>query len=102
MKKFLYYYEAFKYKGNCYAASEALYHLLGGKKSGYKAMYLYHEGDTHWYLMHSSGLIIDPTVSQFKTIPNYALGKGIGFLTKKPSKKAKLLMKNIVWQENKK
>ncbi len=30
--------------GNCYVTCEALYHLLGGKKAGYKPMYIKHEG----------------------------------------------------------
>ena len=85
-------------RGNCYVACEAFYHLLGGKDAGYKPMYVYHENDTHWFLKHISGLIIDPTSSQFKTKPNYLNGKGCGFLTKNASKKAKVLMKKLVWK----
>jgi hypothetical protein len=85
-------------RGNCYIVCEALYHLLGGKKAGWKPCHLKHEGDTHWYLKHSSGLMIDPTVSQFKKSPNYSQGRGCGFLTKRPSKKAIKLMEILVWQ----
>lgn len=85
-------------RGNCYVSCEALYHLLGGKAAGYKPMRLKHERDTHWYLQHSSGLIIDPTSSQFKTPPDYSKGVGCGFLTKRPSKRAALLMTTLVWQ----
>jgi hypothetical protein len=43
-------------------------------------------------------LIIDPTVRQFRTVPDYTKAKGCGFLTKKPSKRAKALMETLVWQ----
>lgn len=90
-------------RGNCYVTSEALYHLLGGKKSGYIPMVMRHEGDTHWFLkktMHMTYLdiILDLTVSQFKTKPDYSKARGSGFLTRKPSKRARQLMKNLVWQ----
>lgn len=85
-------------RGNCYYTCEALYHLLGGKKAGYKPMHLRHENESHWYLQHASGLIIDPTASQFKNLPNYLDGKGKGFLTKQPSKKATALMKFLIYQ----
>jgi hypothetical protein len=87
-----------KNRGNCYVACEALYHLLGGKIAGWKPMYIKHENDTHWFLKHISGLILDPTSSQFAIIPNYSKARGCGFLTKQPSKRAVKLMKDIVWQ----
>lgn len=89
-------------RGNCYVTCEALYHLLGGKQVGLKPMVMKHEGVTHWFLLLTSAwshdLVIDPTVSQFKTAPNYESARGCGFLTKKPSKRAKALMKTLVWQ----
>jgi hypothetical protein len=89
-------------RGNCYVSCEALYHLIGGKASGWKPMTLRHEGDVHWYLMHNSGLIVDPTVRQFKNKPNYENGRGRGFLTKKPSKRAVEMMEKLVWQKDNK
>lgn len=94
-----------KKRGNCYVACEALYHLLGGKDAGYKPMNMRHEGDSHWFLLKESrnayafNTVIDPTASQFKNKPNYTKAVGRGFLTKKPSKRAKALMKKLVWQE---
>lgn len=89
-------------RGNCYVTCEALYHLLGGKKAGYVPHRLRHEGDVHWYLVHRAtgegDMIIDPTVSQFKTRPDYSKGVGAGFLTKKPSKRARDMMRRLVWQ----
>lgn len=107
-----------KTRGNCYVTCEALYHLLGGKKAGYVPHRLKHEGDTHWYLVKRfpfppvegtsltkmkiwqivGSVIIDPTASQFKTPPDYSKGVGAGFLTKKPSKRAREMMKKLVWQ----
>lgn len=98
-----------KRRGNCYVTCEALYHLLGGERSGYRPMSVRHEGDVHWFLCRwrgngtayaiASENVLDPTVSQFKTRPPYHLARGRGFLTKKPSKRARALMKLLVWQE---
>lgn len=94
--------------GNCYVTCEALYHLLGGKRAGLKPMYVKHEGGSHWFLVqrvditimgHFREVVLDPTVSQFKTKPDYSKAKGKGFLTKKPSKRAKELMKKLLWSE---
>ncbi len=85
-------------RGNCYVTCEALYHLLGGKDAGYTPHTVRHEGDVHWFLVMHNGYIIDPTASQFKTAPPHHLGRGRGFLTKEPSKRAKALMKIMVYQ----
>ena len=100
-----------KHRGNCYVTCEALYHLLGGKKNGYMPMVMRHEGDTHWFLRWEDPdhlvsnsmwsrppVYLDPTASQFKSKPRYSKARGCGFLTKKPSKRAKELMKKMVWQ----
>jgi hypothetical protein len=78
-------------RGNCYVTSEALYHLLGGRNAGWKPMRVHHEGDTHWFLVNTKTYqLLDPTVSQFKTAPEYNKAIGCGFLTKGPSKRAKI------------
>lgn len=86
-------------RGNCYVASEALYHLLGGKAAGWTPMQMRTGTDSHWFLKHSSGLIVDPTVMQFNEKPNYRKARGRGFLTKIPSKRARKLMMKILWGE---
>lgn len=86
-------------RGNCYVTSEALYHLLGGAAAGWKPMTLRHEGDTHWFLRHASGLVLDATASQFKRPPDYSKARGRGFLTRKPSRRAQELMQNLTWQQ---
>lgn len=86
-------------RGNCYVASEALFHLLGGKRAGWKPMSMSCNGDTHWFLKHASGLIVDPTAKQFGAmVPVYSRARGRGFLTAEPSARAKALMDRIVWQ----
>jgi hypothetical protein len=86
-------------RGNCYVTSEALYHLMGGKDMGWKPMRMRHEGDTHRFLINTiTGQILDATASQFKNPPNWRKAVGAGFLTKAPSKRAKSLMKQLVWQ----
>lgn len=81
--------------GHCYVASEALYHLLGGKRAGWTPRRVTHEGGTHWYLTHRSGCVLDTTADQFcAPVPRH-LARGAGFLTKRPSKRAQELMKRV-------
>lgn len=86
-------------RGNCYVTCEALYHLLGGKAKGWTPMCVRYRGDTHWWLKHTSGVVLDPTVSQFKKPPPYNKGRGKGFLTKDPSRRARALMDQMVWSD---
>lgn len=85
--------------GNCYYTSEALYHLLGGKRAGWKAMRMNTRATgSHWFLKHESGLIIDATRKQYGSfVPDYSKARGTGFLTKQPSAHARRLMKVMVW-----
>ena len=78
--------------GKCYMASEALYHLLGGKEAGLTPMVIRHHGLTHWYLRDRDGNYIDLTADQFDDSVDYKSGRGCGFLTKQPSKRTKELM----------
>lgn len=90
-------------KGNCYAASEALYHILGGKKAGWTPQVMRLKGgDTHWFLRHKSGMVLDPSQLQFEKPldpMNYLMAKGCGFLTKKPSKRARALMEKLTYAD---
>lgn len=86
-------------RGNCYAAAEALYHILGGKSAGWKPMCMRTKTDTHWFIKHDSGLILDPSRAQFGgRFPDYSKARGKGFLTKQPSRRAKALMEQLTWQ----
>ena len=81
--------------GHCYVASEAAYYLLGGKEEGWKPMHMTHLGASHWFLKHESGFILDLTYNQFKSPLDYTKARGTGFLTKEPSKRAKMLLIRI-------
>jgi hypothetical protein len=62
-------------------------------------MRLKHEGDTHWFLVNiRSGQRVDVTAKQFKKTPRYKDAVGAGFLTKRPSKRARAMMRKLVWQ----
>ena len=78
--------------GHCYVASEAAYHMLGGKEAGWTPQQINHEGDSHWYLKNKDGRILDLTSDQFKTSVPYDEGKGKGFLTVEPSERAQTVM----------
>lgn len=85
--------------GQCYAASEAAYHLLGGKAAGWKPMFIRlnecEEYKTHWWLQHEDGTILDITAGQFPYGVPYHRGIGCGFLTKHPSKRAQEIINAI-------
>ena len=78
--------------GHCYVASEAAFHMLGGKAAGWTPMFVRHEGAPHWFLRGPRGEVLDITAAQFrKTVP-YAAAKAKGFLTREPSARARTLM----------
>ena len=79
------------YKGFCYISTEIIYHFGGGKEAGYKPYVMRIDNDTHWFLKNTSGQIIDPTVKQYKRVPDYTKARCCGFLTKQPSKRAQEL-----------
>ncbi len=81
--------------GHCYAASEAAFHLLGGKDAGWSAYVVRHEGGTHWFIRHSGGTILDVTARQFRTPVPYAAARRIGFLTKGPSARAREIIRRL-------
>lgn len=86
--------------GHCYVASEALYHLL--KTVGVKCHPCCGKdsrGITHWWLEDSSSNIIDPTVEQYTSVgktPPYSNGRRCGFLTRKPSKRAQIVIERVM------
>ena len=83
-------------RGHCYVASEALFHLRGGKAAGLKPMFIQHEGAPHWFLADTKNReILDLTAGQFKTPVPYHLAQGKGFLTLKPSKRAAELIRRV-------
>ena len=80
--------------GHCYVACEVLFHLDRGR---YKPHFIRHEGEPHWFLKDKfKGEIIDPTYKQFKTSVPYEKGIGKGFLTKRPSARAKSVLSRIL------
>lgn len=78
-------------RGYCYVASEAIWHLLGGKSSRYQPHRIVHEGQPHWYLMSDTD-VIDVTACQFRSRVPYKDGKRRAFITGRPSRRARLLM----------
>jgi hypothetical protein len=90
-----------KYKGNpnkmaghCYVASEAIHHMTGGKHTTPQVMRV--PGGTHWWLKHNkTGKHYDPTGDQFDHKVDHSQGKGCGFLTKGPSKRAQEVIRRV-------
>lgn len=81
-------------KAHCYVASEAIYHLMGGRESGLTPMTIRHEGGVHWYL-RMDGEYLDATADQFETPVPYDQGTGRGFLTRQPSKRAAEVIRRV-------
>lgn len=86
-------------EGHCYVATEALLHLLGpGDWKPMVASYVDSGGKaTHWWLVNKvTGKRADPTREQYlPEKPPYHLGRGTGFLTKKPSRRAQIVLDRI-------
>lgn len=85
--------------GLCYTASEAIYHLSDDPLKPYCVRWGSKPHQTHWYLKHrETGQRIDVTASQFPAVDfvnlyNHEVGKG--FLTKGPSRRARLVLDRI-------
>lgn len=92
--------------GHCYAASEAIYHMLGGSDAGWVPQVLNHEawpeglarGQTHWFLRNRrTGAVVDATSGQFHPlVPRHSAAKGSGFLTRQPSRRATIIMGRVL------
>ena len=78
--------------GHCYIASETYYHL---SKEELKIFFIKHENSSHWFLKNKLGKIIDLTAGQFTTPVPYEKAIGKFFLTKKPSKRSRILIDRI-------
>lgn len=76
----------------CYHAAEAVYHLAGGPRSGLVPVYGKLVDGTHWWLEDKiTGEVVDPTACQLPAGYVYQ-GRRAGFLTKEPSRRAKILI----------
>jgi len=79
--------------GHCYLASEVLFWMLGGRSGDWVPCTIRHEGSSHWFLRsRDRSRILDATASQFETPVPYAEGRGRGFLTATPSKRARTVL----------
>lgn len=85
--------------GHCYVASEVLFHILNNPKKYSPMRGKDKDGTNHWWIIDvDNGNIIDPTVDQYNMlnkIPPYEVGVRCSFLTKSPSKRAKILLSRI-------
>lgn len=82
--------------GHCYVACEVIYHALGGPASGLVPVHMRWQGMSHWVLRdRATGDVLDPTADQFHVRPTAAdyaqYGRGCGFLTRAPSRRARAL-----------
>lgn len=84
--------------GHCYVATEVAFHRLKYLGIHSRPHFIRHEGQPHWYLVYGDGHVLDYTAEQFATPVPYHKGKGKGFLTKAPSKRARLVMERLNWK----
>ena len=84
--------------GHCYHASEALYHLLGGAEAGWAAVRGAHSGIVHWWIQNTkTAERLDPTADQFDFTWPYECGQlRRGFLTQRPSQRAREVLQRLV------
>jgi hypothetical protein len=76
---------------DCYPGAEVVYHANGGKRAGLTPMQQRHEGVSHWWVRGPGGEVLDPAAAQFRSPVPYERGRGRGFLTKRPSRRARQL-----------
>ncbi len=97
-----------KLAGHCYAATEALYWILGGPENEFKTYVLnsrtfpegLSEGETHWFLKNSEGDVLDPTAEQFTCKIPYNMGTPNSMMNfpKGGSKRAKEIIKRLGYE----
>ncbi|MEW6525459.1 MAG: hypothetical protein AB1444_02170 [Spirochaetota bacterium] len=85
--------------GYCYVVAEVVYHYMAPKGSRPYVMKT-GENETHWFIKDPEGRIIDLTADQFDEPIDYAIGKPRNFLTKKISKRGKMLANLLGLKKN--
>lgn len=82
--------------GHCYAASEALFYILGGKEhSDYRPKRISIDNGSHWFLQHKeTGEILDPTSTQFPEGIDYSKSIGCGFMQQ--SDRSKIIIERVL------
>lgn len=78
-------------RGHCYVVSEAIWHLKY-KELGYTPHIVRVGMETHWFLKRGPH-IVDLTAGQYGAEPEYDNSKRQAFMTRKPSKRARELMR---------
>lgn len=82
--------------GHCYVASEALFHATGAA-ARWIVCRMRVGTCTHWFLKdRASGEIVDPTADQFDFELDYSKATHTGFLTKRPSLRAQVVLEEII------
>lgn len=79
--------------GHCYTASEIYFHLRG-KEDGYCSYCMEIPEGTHWFLKNpKTNDIIDLTCGREEY--DYSKSRPVPFMTKQPSKRAKIIIEKI-------
>jgi hypothetical protein len=85
------------FAGHCYVASEAYWHLSGGPDSGLAPTQIRMSPTVvHWWLVDRAGNVIDLTAEQFDGSVPYEKGRGCGFQTVAPSKRAEVVIARVL------
>lgn len=84
-----------RFAGHCYVASEALFHLLGGKEAGWEVHRVRHHDANHWFLDHPEYGLLDVTAKQYDDDVPYHDSRRTGFLTPYASKRAAKLIELV-------
>lgn len=84
--------------GFCYAASEAIFHLSEDTLEPWWVRFGPKYSQTHWFLRHPDGKVLDVTASQFDDGQLYGIYEAArrrAFGTPYPSKRARLILERI-------
>jgi len=72
-----------------------MWHLLGGSRSGWRPFSGRVGRGSHWWLVGPGGAVADVTARQFSQPLDYSAGRARGFLTARPSARARAIIRAV-------
>lgn len=86
-----------QFTGDDYVSAETLYHAVGGDATGWKLHTVDWDGGQHWYLKHTTGVVLDPTWHMYERQPDYTKGTENYFRDMTVSKSAQSKLDLAKW-----
>jgi len=88
-----------QFDGYCYCASEAYFHLAGGREAGLQPMQLEWRDTSHWWLVNRNGRVIDLTLGPGEGSGRFPYERGnrkaFRWTKDGPSKRARTIIERV-------